>query len=71
MSKPDPTLLDLLYRAYHSERGIVVETSNVEQLRQKLYRIRKDIPELKTLTLSPYPTSPGTHLAIIKATPDE
>jgi hypothetical protein len=67
MSKtPDHILLDLLYRAHHSERGIVVETSNVDALRQKLYRLRKQDPELSSLILSPWPTAPATHLAIVR-----
>jgi len=62
----DAILLDLLYRAHHSEHGIVVETSNVDALRQKLYKLRKTDPDLEALILSPLPTSPATHLAIVK-----
>lgn len=71
MSTPDYILLDLLYRAHHSERGIVVETSNVDGLRQKLYRLRKQDPELSHLILSPWPTSPTTHLAIVRPADDK
>lgn len=35
-------LLELLYAAYHSELGVVVETNSAERLRQKLYALRKE-----------------------------
>jgi hypothetical protein len=46
MSTP---LIELLYAAYHAERGIVVETNDAERLRQKLYPLRKENPDFDSL----------------------
>ena len=35
-------LLELLYAAYNSPFGVVVETSDAEFLRQKLYALRRE-----------------------------
>ena len=37
-------LLELLYSAKNSELGTVVETSDAERLRQKLYALRREYP---------------------------
>lgn len=71
--KRDPgaaaTILDLLYRALHSKYGIVVETNNLENLRQRLYKVRRESedPDLAALTLRPSPTDPETQLWIIRS----
>lgn len=38
-------LLELLYSAKNSETGTVIETSDAERLRQKLYAVRREYPE--------------------------
>lgn len=38
-------LLELLYSAKNSEFGIVVETTDAEHLRQKLYAVRREYQE--------------------------
>lgn len=38
-------LLELLYSAKNSQFGIVVETSDAENLRQKLYAVRREYPD--------------------------
>lgn len=43
-------LLEILYSALHSEFGVVVETNNVEGLRQRLYPLRKEHEELHCLS---------------------
>lgn len=58
-------LLDILYRAYHSELGIVVETNDPERLRQKLYPMRKDNPDFTCLNFVISPINPAD-LWIIK-----
>lgn len=66
MKKPDPSLVELLYKALNSTHGILATTNDVERLRQKLYEARKIDEELSVLILSPYPTDPKRKLAIIK-----
>lgn len=59
-------LLELLYEAYRSELGIIVETNDPERLRQKLYAERKKDPDLACLGFRISPTSPETQLFIVK-----
>lgn len=59
-------LLDLLYRALASERGIVVETSDPERLRQKLYAERKKDPDLAQLSINISRTQPENQIWIVK-----
>ncbi len=59
--------LEHLYAALHSESGcgIMLETDDVERLRQKLYPLRKQDPALAVLSFVPDPTTPG-RLWIVK-----
>lgn len=50
MKKPPLDLLELLYAAVHSERGVVIETDDAELLRQKLYRLRSEDPSFAALS---------------------
>jgi len=59
-------MLELLYEAYHSEYGIVVETDDVEKLRQKLYQLRKPHKELACLSFATSPMLPKTNLWIVR-----
>jgi hypothetical protein len=59
-------LLELLYEAYRSELGIIVQTNDPERLRQKLYAERKKDPDLACLSFRISPTSPETELFIVK-----
>jgi hypothetical protein len=56
----------LLMQALNSPRGIVVETSNTEQLRAKLYIAKKKSDDYAALAFVLSPTDPTTHLLIIK-----
>lgn len=60
--------LELLYEAYRSERGIIVETSDPERLRQKLYAERKKSgdTDLNCLTFRISPTQPASQIFILK-----
>lgn len=58
-------LLEILYTAYHSEFGVVVETSDPERLRQKLYPLKKENPDFEPLAFVISPLNPGD-LWIIK-----
>lgn len=58
-------LAELLWTAYHSSVGIVIETDDAEFLRQKLYAIRKDNPELHCLSFIISPSN-GVDLWIVK-----
>jgi hypothetical protein len=60
-------LLELLYEAYRSEIGIIVQTNDPERLRQKLYAERKKDPDLSCLSFRISPTSPDTELLIVKS----
>ena len=62
--QPDP--LEILYEAYRSELGIVVQTSDPEKLRQRFYAVRKADPDLACLSFRISPTSPESELFIIK-----
>jgi hypothetical protein len=68
MKAPDPTLLDLLYRALHAEYGIVVTTNSIDRLRQKLYAVRRESgdEDLSLLSLVVSPTNPETELFILR-----
>lgn len=60
-------LLEALYDALHSPLGIVIETDSPEFLRQKLYPLRNERPELAGLSFLISPTHPATELWIVKA----
>lgn len=49
-------LIEILYDATRSPFGLVVETEDAERLRQKLYAIRRDNPDLAALSfvISPF-----------------
>jgi len=54
-------LIEVLYRALTAPLGIVVETDDVEFLRQKLYAARRTLPEIEDLghlSFVPSPTNP-------------
>lgn len=61
----DNNFLDLLYSAYHSSLGIVVETNDPERLRQKLYPLRKENPDFECLAFVISPLN-GMDLWIIR-----
>ena len=65
MKKLPLDLLELLYAAVHSERGVVIETDDAEFLRQKLYALRKEDPEFATLSFVISPIN-GVDLWIVK-----
>lgn len=67
----NPEHLLLLGEAMKSELGIIVETSNPELLRTKLYNARKTRPEFSVLKLEVSRTSPTNHLWIVKSAPKE
>lgn len=51
-------LVELLYAAYHSSFGVVVETDDPERLRQKLYPLRKSNPDFEPLAFVISPLNP-------------
>ncbi len=60
------SLTELLYAAYHSELGVVVETNDAEFLRQKLYPLRKEnLADFENLSFVISPLN-GIDLWIIK-----
>jgi hypothetical protein len=62
--------MELLYRAFNSPVGIIVETDDIERFRQRLYaEMRKD-PDLKCLSICVSPTDPTSQLWIVKRSPD-
>jgi hypothetical protein len=59
-------LLEILYAAYRSDLGVIVNTTDPERLRQKLYAERKKDPDLACLSFRISPTMPESQLLIIK-----
>ena len=57
-------LLELLYQALAEPFGIILRTNSVHRLRQRLYDVRKDKPELSRLSFHPSPIEPETELWI-------
>lgn len=53
------SLAEFLYLAYNSPFGIVVHSDDPDFLRQKLYPIRKDNPDLHCLAFILSPINPG------------
>lgn len=51
-------LVELMYAAIHSEFGVVIETSDPERLRQKLYPLRKKNPDFDPLAFVISPLNP-------------
>lgn len=58
--------MEILYAAYRSELGILVQTSDPEKLRQKLYAERKKDPDLQCLSFRISPYNPEAELFILK-----
>ena len=59
-------LVAFLYEALASDFGIVVETSDPERLRQKLYAVRKDNIDFEPLAFIISPTNPQAELWIVR-----
>lgn len=64
-------LIGYLYEALASDHGLRLHTSNPERLRAKLYTLRKQDEDFKTLSFVISPTNPGAELWIVKAKPNE
>lgn len=58
-------MLELLYEATNSKLGIVIQTSDPQRLRAKLYTLRRDNEDFQCLSFVPSPLVPD-HLWIIK-----
>lgn len=68
----DHALTEALYRALHSELGIVLTSTNPDKLRQKLYALRRklDDEDLAILHFATSRTSPESELLIVKGKPN-
>lgn len=62
----ESALLELLYTALQSPLGIVVETSDPELCKAKLYTLRKQDPELACLSFLTSPVDPAGSFWIVK-----
>lgn len=58
--------IELLYEALRSPFGTVVESEDPERLRQQLYPLRKEDPDLAVLSFVISPFNPTTDLWIVK-----
>lgn len=58
-----------MYDAMRSPFGVVVQTEDPERLRQRLYALRKDYPDLAILAFVISPTNPATDLWILRTKP--
>lgn len=63
---PSLPLIEHLYRALNTPLGIVLRTSSIERLRQRLYIERKKDPDLACLSINISRTAPETEIWIIK-----
>lgn len=70
---PAEASLNTLYEALGTPLGIVVQTSDPEKLRQRLYRLRdgSDDPMLKELSIVISPTMPQSQIWIVKRKTNE
>ena len=57
--------IELLYQAYASDLGLVIETNDAERLRQKLYPLRKTHSDFAVLSFIISPLN-GKDLWIVK-----
>lgn len=57
--------LEVLYEALRADIGLVIATEDAERLRQRLYAIRRDQPEFKSLAFIISPMN-GADLWIVK-----
>ena len=57
---------ELLYSALGEEFGVLIQTTDVKKLLNKLYPIRADDPSLLCLSFHPSPINPKTELFIVK-----
>lgn len=62
----DLPLIHYLYQALNSELGIVIETSDPERLRQKLYAERKKDPDLARISINISRTQPESQIWLTK-----
>lgn len=58
-------LLEKMYDALRTPLGIILSTEDPERLRQKLYTLKKERPELSRLSFIISPTNPGRELWIL------
>lgn len=65
------TYSEFLYEALRAEHGIRIVTSDPERLRQKLYRLRKQDPDLACLSLTISPIAENELWIVKKGKPDE
>jgi len=65
-------MIEHLYAALASPLGIILETDDIERLRQRLYAVRKSLadPALDNLSLVQSPLDPN-HLWIVKRKKDD
>lgn len=68
----NPNLLELWYSAIRSPKGIVIETTDPERLKQQLYRTRTEACDeaLNEVSILQSPTIPESHLWLVKKRPD-
>lgn len=62
----DLPLINYLYQALNSKFGVILETSDPERLRQKLYAERKKDPDLSCISINISRTQPESQIWLIK-----
>ena len=70
---PSAVSLELWYAALGSPFGIIVQTSDPEKAKQRLYHLRKEAgdQDLYELSIVTSPTAPTSELWIVKRKSDE
>ncbi len=68
MPSTDSDFLEALYEALNSELGVIIreESGNATVLRQRLYSIRKDHPELSCISIVQSPINPEHELYLVR-----
>lgn len=66
MSKHSFEIMEILYRALHSDHGVLVKTNKLEYFRSLCYKEIKNDPALAGLKITRSRTNPETELCIIK-----
>lgn len=65
------TLIPLLYEAKASDYGLIVQTEDPERLRQRMYALRREHPDLTCISFVISPLNPGSELWLVKNGEDD
>lgn len=58
--------IEFLYAALNAEIGVIVNSSNVDLTKARMYKLIKENPELSGLSLLTSPVSPSTEIYVVR-----